>query len=489
VVQTIEFSRGDATLIVGPVGLVFCDGFSPSSKVSDEIRVQLETGISAKRLFVRLIALHAGIDGAQIIACVDDNDRAAVLNLSPLVCTVITEASEGFEQLTTLIDPSDRSFVMERVIAGRLVQCDVHSVDPRNSKAHLPFCSSGGVLPVGDCSVRFGQAVSSSVELRLEPEEVVIESHETLHETLHEFDDTDDIYDDEEDDALTVWPSKGLSVHVDSPDPSRPTSEILVPDLRQIPPAEAIDRLKKSEPPEMPIEDNEWRPPTWEPGESLSNVSNSLAALSPTAPLVAPARLAEPKVAWVGLGKTVDESNEDDLTLMESGEVTSTSRVAFTPQMVTSEEVVGTFCTNNHFTDSRRLRCLFCDAETQFDHVDVGSRPLLGRLRFDTGEVVELQHNVLIGRKPTPPDGVAVHIVAIDDDRLLSRLHVEVRIVDWDIVVVDRQSANGTSIVYPDGRRMATRANVDAPLERGSIVHFGKHHFVFEGPTVQAAAQ
>jgi hypothetical protein len=513
VLQQVEFSNGNATLVVGPAGLVLCNGFDLQPSIADLLQSMLQSDASAKGLFLRLIALHAEVDGAEVLACLDEGDRVAILSLSSTTCTVVTEDA------TTEIDPLDRSFVMERVISGRLVRFDVGVPDP----AAIRFRSIGGVLPVGTCSVRFVDCeVAAQLSVvdpngtldpfdtldPIDPIESVDEPQEVVEETEHESDESDeaDVHDavdyldedaiyDEEDDALTVWPAAGWKPPIDvsaAPSPERdlrtsPDSELAQisaelnrevvhiqevppPQLRTAPAKETIVTPKSAQ--------DSWQPPVWVPATSAAAVSVDPNVVSPQAvvPLVS-----DPLISWSSAGERVAEVDDSELTVIESGSPVSTNRVSFTPLTPSSEEVLGTFCTNNHFTDSRRLRCLFCEAETQFDRIETGLRPKLGRLLFDNDQVVHLQHNVLIGRKPTAPEGVVADVVSIDDDRLLSRLHLEVRLIDWDIVVVDRQSANGTSIVHPDGRRVTTRPNVEVPLESGSTVHFGRHSFVFEG--------
>jgi FHA domain len=493
----IEFSRGDATLIVEAGGLIYCEGFDLDSDAYASIRRPLQSllqpGVTAKQLFLRLITLQDQIEGAKFIACVDEGDRVAVLTLSDVPFTITTDQS------VATIDPSDRSFVMERVVAGQLMRCDIGLGGADAERyMNLGFQSYGGCLPVGACSIQFAAHPTNlgSVSSFRSPTSSIFDEApkhalpvtELPVAELPVVDEQDQELDEEE--MMTVWPTQGRAVSVAPDAPAHAetlqsvpvvpvVAPVIVPADAEIKPVEPVEPVVDVQPESTintytsnPSANEDWQPPVWQPNSEPINSTVPAITLAP--------RAAEPIVTWSAPGEPVVAVNDDELTMMESGVVTGSSRVTFNPPAIPTEGVVGTFCANNHFTDSRRLRCLFCDAETQFDRVDVGPRPKLGRLRFDDGRIIELQNNVLIGRKPTAPDGVVVDVVAFDDDRLLSRLHCEVRITDWDVVVVDRQSANGTSIVYPDGRRMATRANVDAPLELGSTVHFGRHTFVFE---------
>jgi hypothetical protein len=98
------------------------------------------------------------------------------------------------------------------------------------------------------------------------------------------------------------------------------------------------------------------------------------------------------------------------------------------------------------------------------------------RLRFDTGEDLDVSGDGLVGRRPTAEAGT-VHVVAIDDpDRSISRVHLAFGIEPdgarlW---VVDRGSTNGTVLVAPDGARTALPPGTRAVVGVGWTVHFGR---------------
>jgi hypothetical protein len=80
-------------------------------------------------------------------------------------------------------------------------------------------------------------------------------------------------------------------------------------------------------------------------------------------------------------------------------------------------------------------------------------RPRLGVLRFSTGQTVGLDHSVLIGRNPTA-NRVAGNdlpaIVPLDvSNRDVSRTHAEVRLDDWEVLLLDLGSRNGTVAAIP----------------------------------------
>ncbi len=180
-----------------------------------------------------------------------------------------------------------------------------------------------------------------------------------------------------------------------------------------------------------------------------------------------------------------DDEYVDDMTMM-AGDLDRIRKsfvdVVAPTGFAESDKVLGTYCARGHFTDSRVLVCIFCSSETDFARIESAPRPLLGSLVFDDGRTFELDRGVVVGRKPSTGES-GMGFVAFEDDRMLSRNHAEVRLVDWNVVAVDRQSVNGTTIEHADGRRMAARPNIETKLEDGSVVRFGSHYCTYRKPS------
>jgi pSer/pThr/pTyr-binding forkhead associated (FHA) protein len=79
-------------------------------------------------------------------------------------------------------------------------------------------------------------------------------------------------------------------------------------------------------------------------------------------------------------------------------------------------------------------------------------RPPLGRLRVNDGTEAALDRTVLIGRAPTATrfaKDALPHLLRVTSPQQdISRTHVEVRVEDWNVLVVD-VSSNGTWLVRP----------------------------------------
>lgn len=103
-------------------------------------------------------------------------------------------------------------------------------------------------------------------------------------------------------------------------------------------------------------------------------------------------------------------------------------------------------------------------------------RPALGRLRFSDGQLHELTGTVLIGRKP-PGVGTAVTL----QDAEVSRVHTEVRVEEWQALVVDQDSRNHTYVDVEGRPRQQLRPFEPLLLPRGATLRFGDNAWaVFE---------
>lgn len=111
-------------------------------------------------------------------------------------------------------------------------------------------------------------------------------------------------------------------------------------------------------------------------------------------------------------------------------------------------------CPGGHDNPPTAVRCRVCDAEITDRSVHFVRRPLVARLRFSTGAVVDLDKGQLVGRKPTTDVGSGSEppglVTVPSPDGSISRVHVAVHVEGWDVLVEDQGSTNGTVVVLPD---------------------------------------
>ncbi|WP_410667806.1 FHA domain-containing protein [Amycolatopsis sp. cmx-4-68] len=157
------------------------------------------------------------------------------------------------------------------------------------------------------------------------------------------------------------------------------------------------------------------------------------------------------------------------------GEPESTSD---TPPAPAVANVSGVRCARDHFNDPAVSYCSVCGLSMAQAprSPEMGPRPQLGVLVLDDGTTVPLVRDVLLGRMPEIDEAVAageVDPVTLADP-LVSRRHARIVLRDWQVVVVDLESANGT-FVLPRGTGAWQRLEpgMETVLEAGSVLAAG----------------
>lgn len=148
--------------------------------------------------------------------------------------------------------------------------------------------------------------------------------------------------------------------------------------------------------------------------------------------------------------------------------------------------VRGVFCKNGHFNDPRGLFCAVCGINMvqQTPVLTDGPRPPLGVLLLDDGSAFQLDDDYVLGREPTHDDDVRAGrlrgIVLNDEAKSVSRAHARIELRQWDVVLIDNGSANGTYVAAEDDNSWVPLAP-GAPhvLRSGSRVRLGSRTLAF----------
>lgn len=131
-------------------------------------------------------------------------------------------------------------------------------------------------------------------------------------------------------------------------------------------------------------------------------------------------------------------------------------------------------CSNNHANPPVAASCRICGLSLENLPVNTLPRPTLGILRFSTGHEVELNSNILIGRKPkvekVDSNKIPQLVVLDSADHNISRNHVEILIQGWNVVVKDLDSVNGTLVELPSQPPVRIRPNEATQIVPGTKI-------------------
>jgi len=93
---------------------------------------------------------------------------------------------------------------------------------------------------------------------------------------------------------------------------------------------------------------------------------------------------------------------------------------------------------------TRRVTCRSCGAPLTGEAVQI-PRPCLGAIKLPSGQVIPIDHPLVIGRKPeaTRFSNSDIPILIVVDDPHVSSTHLKVDLEDWS-VLVSSLGRNGT---------------------------------------------
>ena len=154
--------------------------------------------------------------------------------------------------------------------------------------------------------------------------------------------------------------------------------------------------------------------------------------------------------------------------------------------------VQGVLCSRGHFNDPRSRFCSSCGIgmvqNTQV--LAPGPRPPLGVLVFEDGATFSLAQDYVVGRQPDVSDlvrdGLALPLPVDDPERSISRAHAELRLVDWDVHLINLSATNG-SFVWDENQQqwIPIPTGQSVVLAAGMRIALGRRSAVFESSLVR----
>jgi hypothetical protein len=154
------------------------------------------------------------------------------------------------------------------------------------------------------------------------------------------------------------------------------------------------------------------------------------------------------------------------------------NRSALLAAMGSTPSVLSARCPDGHLGPPYATQCWICQQRMAHEEPFMAPRPVLGMLRFSTGDVVPLDRGVLAGRAPAAPDvsdRERPHVLALASPQDgLSRSHLEVRLDGWHVMVIDLGSTNGTLVTPPGQDAFRLRKGDPVVIEPGTEVNLAE---------------
>ncbi|MGW2660250.1 FHA domain-containing protein [Nocardia tengchongensis] len=224
------------------------------------------------------------------------------------------------------------------------------------------------------------------------------------------------------------------------------------------PPTAAFDAKRDPEPEPLPVD------PDLIPTRTSNRIPASLAAAAPADPVTEDIAvdLHQAPTEMGGSSETsgTNPAPKPDPDLQRRLEATAKATAL-------TAKVLGFKCARAHPSDPRAAFCTVCGMPVdQTQQVSEVIRPPLGMLVLDDGMTFMLAADAVVGRDPelSEPARAGLLPLRIDDSSGgMSRAHAEIRLLNWDVTIVDRGSTNGTR-VRPPGYRDWVRLQPNQPF-------------------------
>jgi len=161
-----------------------------------------------------------------------------------------------------------------------------------------------------------------------------------------------------------------------------------------------------------------------------------------------------------------------------AGEVPPPPTPSSEPQSGAPESaILAVLCPNGHASPPNSTSCRVCGSPVGAQGPQLVGPPVLAVLRASNGSSAEVDRPVLIGRAPSGDRSRSQTprlMTVPSPNHDISRTHLEVVPDDWQIVVTDLNSTNGTILVPPGGgggQQLASGESV--PVSVGTVMELG----------------
>lgn len=230
----------------------------------------------------------------------------------------------------------------------------------------------------------------------------------------------------------------------------------------------AAQEAAAPEPPAAPESPAAVEPPTTG-GPEPTQVADQQASPRPKAPQ--PGQSMSRPVVVPGVFGEVEES---DHTVLETG-----LAAVLKPKEQQSEPVpqlMAAPCRNNHANPVGARTCRICRTPVDSSKAAPIRRPVLSGVCANSGEFINVEWAVVIGRSPNPSSvsPTAKGLTVPSPQKDISRSHLLIEQRDWNVVARDLNSTNGTTVRSVGEPPFELRDGREVQLEIGTILDLGE---------------
>lgn len=132
-------------------------------------------------------------------------------------------------------------------------------------------------------------------------------------------------------------------------------------------------------------------------------------------------------------------------------------------------------CSLGHPNPPGAATCRRCGGAVDTANPRLVTRTALATLVTSGGARADLTDTVLIGRSPSPQQGdTTPRLLPVPSPNSdISRTHVRVSVKDWDVVVTDLHSTNGTVLVRPGEQPARLTPGTPTVVPIGTVIDLG----------------
>jgi hypothetical protein len=205
---------------------------------------------------------------------------------------------------------------------------------------------------------------------------------------------------------------------------------------------------------------------------------------SDTEPDIADPDIAEPDIAEPDVpgGYAGPQKLEDAVALNLAGEDAADLVPPAAPRSDSAPgssepAILAVLCPKGHASPPDATSCRVCGGAVGTQGPQLVGPPVLAVLRASNGTSAEVDRTVLIGRAPSSDrsSSQTPRLMTVPSpNHDISRTHLEVSPDEWQVVVTDLNSTNGTILVPPgagDGQQLAPGERI--PVQVGSVMELG----------------